>query len=251
MIKSLLYSLVVLVSSPAIAETPEQFFDQGNQAYQSGKFAEAIQKYEAILQSGNMSGELYYNLGNSYYKSGDLARAVLYYERALKLTPNDDDLRHNLQLANLNIVDRIEPTPRLFLWDWWDAIKSSFSLNSITWLSYEFFVLMILSIVGILFAGSYAIRRISLFAGMASFVLLCVSLTIFVGKLNAINDRNTAIVIAHIATIKNSPDTKSSDAFVLHSGVKVSITDRVKEWFKIRLADGKVGWMEQKAAEII
>jgi SH3-like domain-containing protein len=43
----------------------------------------------------------------------------------------------------------------------------------------------------------------------------------------------------------------SSDAFVLHGGVKVQITDRFSTWMKIRLADGKVGWMDGGTAEVI
>jgi SH3-like domain-containing protein len=66
-----------------------------------------------------------------------------------------------------------------------------------------------------------------------------------------IGRRDTAIVVAEITTIKNSPDAKSSDAFVLHGGVKIQITDTVSDWIKIRLADGKVGWMERSAAESI
>ena len=59
------------------------------------------------------------------------------------------------------------------------------------------------------------------------------------------------MVTATITTVKNSPDAKSSDAFVLHAGVKIRLTDSVNEWVKIRLADGKVGWMERGAAEQI
>ena len=57
--------------------------------------------------------------------------------------------------------------------------------------------------------------------------------------------------MGEIVTIKNSPDAASSDAFVLHSGVKVQITDRVSSWVKIKIADGKVGWMEEKVLENI
>ena len=74
---------------------------------------------------------------------------------------------------------------------------------------------------------------------------------ILVGKATDLNSRTSAIVTAEITTVKNSPDAKSSDAFVLHGGVKVQITDSVSDWMKIRLVDGKVGWMEKGAAEII
>lgn len=247
----LLPCLYLIAFAAARAESPEQFFDEANQAYQASRFADAIQKYEAILTTGNLSGEVFYNLGNAYYKSGNIAKAILNYERAMRFIPNDEDLRHNLQLANLSITDKIEPTPRLFVWNWWDAVKSAFSLKSITWLAYSFFALTALCTILAILARSYAARRAGFFAGVASVSLLALSLIIFVGKLNAVRNADAAIVTANITTVKNSPDATSSDAFVLHSGAKVIITDRVNDWIKIRLADGKVGWMEQKAAEII
>jgi hypothetical protein len=230
---------------------PEQMFDQANRLYQQNKIAEARDAYESILRNGFVSGELYYNLGNAYYKTGDIGKAVLNYERALRLMPNDEDLKHNLQLANLMITDRIEATPRLFVWDYWDAIKAAFSLNALTWISYTFFVLLVGSVCVIILARTYQLRRFGLFGGSISTALLILSVVLFVGKIGEVNRSDAAVVTAKITTLKNSPDAKSSDAFVLHSGVKVIITDSVGEWMKIRLADGKVGWMERGDAEVI
>ena len=122
----LLTLCLMSTAGPVWAQSPEQSFDQANLLYQQNKFGEARDAYEAIVHEGFVSGELYYNLGNAYYKTGDLGKAILNFERALRFMPNDDDLKHNLQLANLMIVDRIEPTPRLFLWDDWDGVKSAF-----------------------------------------------------------------------------------------------------------------------------
>ncbi|MBP1691769.1 MAG: hypothetical protein H6Q32_1121, partial [Bacteroidetes bacterium] len=69
--------------------------------------------------------------------------------------------------------------------------------------------------------------------------------------LNDLNRQNEAVVTSNIVTVKNSPDEKSSDAFVLHGGVKVQIVDQLSSWIKVRLADGKVGWMESKETERI
>ncbi len=244
--------MVLMLSAAALhAETAEQAFDQANQLYQQGTFTDAIEKYEAILQSGLVSAELYYNLGNAYYKTGNIGKAILNYERALRLQPNDDDILHNLQLANLMLTDRIEPTPRLFIWDWWEGIKRAFSLSGITWISYVIFLFLLGSIATVLLAGTYALRRVGFAAALGGAVLLGIALVIFFGKLDDVQRSDLAVVTANITTIKNSPDPKSTDAFVLHSGVKVLITDRVNEWLKIRLADGKVGWMERNACEVI
>src|SRR5512141_279622 len=92
---------IVLAALPMrlCAQTPEQRFEQGNEAYQQGKMSEAVEIYESILRNGYLSGPLYYNLGNAYYRAGNIPRAILNYERALRLMPGDEDLHHNLQLA--------------------------------------------------------------------------------------------------------------------------------------------------------
>jgi hypothetical protein len=243
--------LGAIVAPLSRAQTPEQLFDRANQLYQQTKFSEARDAYESILHSGLVSGELYYNLANTYYKLGNLGMAILNYERAHRLMPNDDDVNHNLQLANLLITDRIEPTPRLFIWDYWDGIKAAFSLNAITWIGYILFVVLCASLSLVVAARTYRLRRFGLLGAGASILVLVLCVTLWVGKLGEMTRSNAAIVTAKITTVKNSPDPKSSDAFVLHSGVKVLITDSVNEWVKIRLADGKVGWMEEGAAEVI
>jgi hypothetical protein len=251
MIPRAIISVLLFITFTARAETPGQFFDEANQAYQKGTFTEAIEKYERLVQGGFLDADVFYNLGNAYFKSGNVPKAILNYERALKLNPNDDDLRHNLQFANLMLTDRIEPAPRLFVWDWWDSIKTAFSLDGVVWLCYVLYVLVIGSIILVMIARSYAVRKAGFIAGIVFAVLFAGSLVLFTGNLNRVQRSDMAIITASVTTIKNSPDPQSSDAFVLHGGVKVFITDRVNHWFKIRLADGKVGWMEQQAAEII
>lgn len=246
-----LAALLSLIALPGNAQTPEQLFRQGNSYYQQGNVPSAIECYESILKTGVTSGELCFNLGNAYYKQGAMGRAILYYERAVRLTPGDDDLRHNLQLANLLIVDRIDVTPRLFVWDMWDAVKAWFTVSGISWTAYGFLVLMSGAIVMIILARSYAVRKVGLILSLLFGALMALSVVILADKATDASRNDEAIVLATITTIKNSPDARSSDAFVLHAGVKVRITDSVNEWVKIRLADGKVGWMERSAAETI
>jgi tetratricopeptide (TPR) repeat protein len=249
--RHIVVTTLALVAAAANAQSPEQLFQQANGYYQQGNFAAAAGTYESILKTGVVGGELYFNLGNAYYKQGNMGKAILNYERALRIIPADDDLRHNLQLANLLMVDKIEVTPRLFVWDWWDGIKAWFSLSGITWLVYVLLLLLAGAIVAIILARSFTWRKIGFLATLVAGVFLLFAALILVDKARDTARDDEAIIVATITTIKNSPDEKSSDAFVLHAGVKVRITDNVNTWVKIRLADGKVGWMDRSAAEKI
>jgi hypothetical protein len=243
---------LLLAAAPELpAQTPEEMLRQANQLYQQGKFPEARDAYGAILKEGYESPDLLYNLGNACYKSGSVPGAILNYERARRLLPGDDDLRHNLQIANMVIIDRIEPTPRLFVWDYWDGIKNFLSLPSLTLTVYLFFFLVAAMSSVFFLARTYALRKIAVLAGSGSLVLFLFFLTVFIARLGDVTRMDEAVVMSPIVTVKNSPDPKSSDAFVLHGGVKVQLIDRVESWSKIRLADGKVGWLEGSAVEVI
>lgn len=245
-------AIALLISAGTVfAQNPEQVFQQGNMLYQQGSLEEARKAYETLLGQGYVSGELYYNLGNVYYRTGSIARGILFYERAARFIPQDEDLQHNLTLANLRITDRIEPTPRLFIWDAWDGMKNALSLQGMTWLTFFVYLILIACVALLLLGGGYTVRRIGLIGAAVVGVLFLVLLALFVGRLADLGATDEAILMASVATVKNSPDPKSSDAFVLHSGVKLRVIDRVSEWVNIRLADGKQGWVERSTIEVI
>ena len=60
-----------------------------------------------------------------------------------------------------------------------------------------------------------------------------------------------AIVMTDVANIKSAPDRSGNDLFVIHRGLKVQVLDSVNKWRKIRLADGKVGWIPEEEIVII
>jgi hypothetical protein len=88
-------------------------------------------------------------------------------------------------------------------------------------------------------------------AGAGALVVFLFFLLVLVARIGDVTRTDEAVVMAQIVTVKNSPDPKSSDAFVLHGGVKVRLIDRVGSWSKVRLADGKVGWLEAASVEVI
>ncbi|HTO93958.1 MAG TPA: tetratricopeptide repeat protein [Bacteroidota bacterium] len=243
--------LLILLAAPAYAESPQAMLAAADQLYQQGKFAEAREAYGAILSGGYESATLYYNLGNACYKSGAIPSAIVNYERARRLAPGDDDLRHNLQIANMMLTDRIEPAPRLFVWDYWDGIRNNFSFTSLVALVYLLYALVAVCASSFLLARTYRLRKISLLSGAGVFVVLLFFIVVLIARMEDITRTDEAVVMSPIVTVKNSPDPKSSDAFVLHGGVKLLLIDRVGDWSKVRIADGKVGWLEATAVQVI
>src|SRR5947207_1160548 len=85
-------------AAPAFAQS-EAEFTKANQEYAQGHFKEAIDRYEALVRSGQWSANLFYDLGNAYFRTGDFGRAILNYERALTLERHHPEAAANLQIA--------------------------------------------------------------------------------------------------------------------------------------------------------
>jgi tetratricopeptide (TPR) repeat protein len=244
---------ILMIYFPLAGRADEitQSFDQGSRLYLQGKFTEAAALYENILKNGYESGELYFNLGNAYYKEGNVQKAILQYERARRFIPNDEDLQFNLQLANLQVIDKIETVPQLFVYRWMDELLSLFPLSTLGWILYSMFLFVLVSFALYLFLPTLRQKRASMFAGIVSLTLLLITGFLFTGQSYKETNTQYAIVMGDIVNIKSAPDAKGNDVFVLHRGLKVQLLDEVNHWRKIRLADGKVGWIPEAECEVI
>lgn len=246
-----LCTVLFFAAFPLIADEASQTFEEGNRLYLQAKYAEGITQYEKVVERGNESGDLYFNLGNAYYKSGKIQKAILNYERAKQLLPGDEDIQFNLQLANLQVTDKIDAVPKLFVYRWFDSLIAMFSLTTMGWIVYTFFLLTLAAFAYFLFAPTYLQKRVSMFIG---FVLSAALILTMIGfGVQSYKESNTefAIVMSDAANIKSAPDSKGNDLFVLHKGLKLQVLDSVNHWRKIRLADGKVGWIPEDDCEII
>jgi tetratricopeptide (TPR) repeat protein len=226
-------------------------FEQANQSYRNGDYQTAIQMFEQVIKNGYSSPALYYNLGNSYFKIQNVPAAILNFERAKRIDPNDDDINYNLRLANLRVIDKIEPIPRLFFISWWQSFINLFSSEG--WAIAGIIGLWLAAISA---ASIFVLRRSVLqrTAFLISIFVFLISILAFVGMYQRIHyeqNESTGIIFSATVSVKSAPDSQSTDLFVLHEGVKVEFLDAVGEWKKIRLADGKVGWLSSKDIQTI
>ena len=103
-----------------------------------------------------------------------------------------------------------------------------------------------------LFAEKMRMRKVGFFGSICFLTLFIVATTCAWVQRYQLTHRNTAIIITTSANIKLTPDTHAPNAFVLHEGTKVVITDNsLPQWKAIRIADGRTGWIETRHIEII
>jgi hypothetical protein len=239
------------VSSNIMASRFDNIIEKANQFYKNEQYQQAIDEYQKILEQGYESAEVYYNMGNAYYKLGKLGYAVLYYEKALKLNPDDEDTRYNLKIARAHTIDKIKEVPQIFLVRWWNALLATFTLkNWATITSVTFLILMVM--VGLYFlSGNISIRKISFVAGTVLLFLFVFFSTLLFLKYQRETQTHFGVIVTNVVAVKQSPDEKAPDAFIVHEGLKIRIEDTLDNWVKVRLPDGKVGWLPKGNFEII
>ena len=204
---------------------------------------EAIEIYERILADKKHSIAIYYNLGNAHYKLNHIAPSIYYFEKALLLNPGDKDVLNNITYARNMAIDVIEPLPPTGI--------AKLIERSIGRLSYNNWA--ILAIINMfLFTGLFLayyflykqrLKRITFITSFLCLGLSIFSVTMAFSEYSAITNERPAIVFAEEVAVRAEPNNKSETVFTLHEGTKVQVEATFEDWKKIKLADGKIGWL--------
>ena len=242
-----LFLFVKIVSAGEL----ENLFQKGNEHYLKGEYQETIKIFQSIVEKGYQGKSLYYNLGNAYFRIGKIGLAILYYEKAKKISPSDEDVNYNLAFANSKIADKIETLPKFFIFDWWENALALFSISGWTYAAYLFYLFILGAVGYYYFAGSLKGQRIAFYTGIISTFFLVLAIVLLEVNLNRELNYKYGIVVDPVVVVKFSPDQNSKDAFIVHEGLKVQAEDNVNAWIKIKLIDGKVGWLKNNYLKII
>ncbi|NIR47827.1 SH3 domain-containing protein, partial [candidate division KSB1 bacterium] len=165
--------------------------------------------------------------------------------------PKNEDVNFNLELANLSVVDRIPEIPRVFFAAWIYDFANLISLPMLGVLTGVMYVALVTLLVYRILRRSKAFRRGNLTAIIISGVLLVVFASLLALRIYENENKLEAIVLIPKVDIRNEPNNTATEMFTLHEGVKVEVKDQQGRWVKIRLADGKVGWVKNEKIEII
>jgi len=235
--------LLILIPVVIQAQSLDSLFIKANNLYKEAQYQKAIDIYQSIENKGFNSKELYYNLGNAHYKLKDVAASIYNYEKALQINPNDKDVLFNLNLANKMTIDNIEVLPKTFMQKIDYAVIHKFTYNSWAWIAVMASILTCLLFLAYYFGTSPNLKKVYFTTSLLSVVVLITSV-IFAFKENKFDKTHKeAIVFSVSMQVKNAPTLDSDVLFELHEGTKVMVLESVDNWEKIKIADGKTGWV--------
>ena len=218
-------------------------FLAANKLYAEGKFSDAANTYENILQTGAQSPALLFNYANAEFKSGNPGKAIAAYRWAALLSPRDAEIRANLAFVRSQVQGA---TLRESRWQNW---LGQLTLNEWTLLAAGAFWLTFA-----LLAAKQL--RPALGAKLKNATSILATLTILFGAalgLQAANhfSRQTAVVVSPEATARSGPFDEAQSAFTAHDGAELSVLDRHGNWIQVADGSGKIGWLPVKQVEIL
>ena len=215
----------------------DSLFLSANSDYAKQEYNAAIKKYNLILSSKLESPELYYNLANSFFKINEIHQAIYYYEKALKIKPDFDDAKENLEICNLQLIDKIEEIPELMITSLYNNIINFLSLKN--WI---YLTLIFIWVSLIIFSYNSFVKKNKksvLYLVIFSFFLFFITTKKYNQNINV----KEAIIYSSVINVMSAPSEQSTNLFSLHIGTKVKIEDQIENWVNIRIANGKKGWV--------
>ncbi|WP_103863803.1 tetratricopeptide repeat protein [Aquimarina sp. I32.4] len=221
----------------------EESFKRANSHYNKEKYQEAVNAYQSILEAGQESASLYYNLANAHYKLNNIGSSIFYYEKALILAPNDEDIENNLTYAQKTTIDKIEVLPQGFISRMIRKFTKIFSLDGWAWLSVISIILFVALLILYYTARTSSKKRLFFTSAWVVLIIGIASVFFAFKQYDFLINNRFAIIYAQEITVKSEPNLRSNTVFELHEGTKVQVLETINDWKKIKLADGKIGWI--------
>ena len=245
------FALLILLMPPVAAQTPEVRFSEANNLYTAGDFSGAAALYRKLYEEGLRSDNLLYNAGNAYFKSGDVASAILFFERARLISPADEDINYNLQIARSRVSDRFEEVPPLFFVRWFDFVSLLTTTNRWAIIAVTLFILSLTAGIVFLTKSRAPGRLLTFWISVTAIILTLISVSLALRNNSLVNRNSKAVVMCSILTGKSAPGEGGSELFDIHAGTTVTVEETLGEYSEIRLPDGTKGWIKADCIEKI
>lgn len=210
-------------------------FYRGNDLFEAGDYAGAVEAYSAALESGPRSASLHFNLGNAWLREERPGHAIHQFRRAAELAPRDGDIEANLQVAHER-AGLAAPESRTGLLRALFFVHERLTVREALWL-----------FAGLWFAGFFLLHARLVWGrprGLTIAILLIVLgggvLASLLIRTQGYGQTPTAIVVAPTAAAWSGRSEETfGKLFELAEGEEVEVLERDDVWMKIAAGERK------------
>ncbi len=250
-----LWLAAMLVPCGASAQSLDELFRRGNEAYFAGRFADAIREYETLEQAGVADADVYFNLATAHARNGELGHAVLYFERAARVSPGDAEVDRAQQITRAALGKRqaqsrgeavVVAKPPLR-----DALVRSVAENTLAYLVLAFQIAFFGFLLAYRVGKSDAVRTGLAVCAALSALGLGASGLLLLQKRGVFDEGEPSIVLEEDTTLREGPDPRARVRAHAHEGASARVLARDGGFVRVRVKDGPEGWTAASAIGVI
>jgi len=233
-----------MIGGHAVAQQSQ--FDEANSLLAEGKYQQAIQTYQSIVEDGHLSGALWQNLGIAYTRLDSLGKAEYYFLQAEKFEETEEQATRALQYVNNQFPRQSAVLPELPWIRFFNFLSDSFGVAAITFTALFFLYAGIAFKIGAWFR--FDLRRTFNYVSYAAIVfsILLFFCSVFIQYQQ--NNYSTGVMIGREATVHEQPRPESSVISTAYEGYTMQVdnneSEQQKDWTYIRLENGMYGWIQ-------
>jgi hypothetical protein len=236
--KVFFWFFVVCFAGSTFAAEPGEF-EIGNQLFDQGKFAEAKERFQHLVESKNFSANLFYNLGNTEFRLGNFGLAALNFERALALEPAHPEAKANLEFV------RGQTGARLMRGNWMEVVLPQTPINIVA-IAGAIAAWVLLFGIFVRLTGSTRFRFGILITSSLIALLYC-GVTIYRWE----ERRGDGVVIGSQVVARLAPAENSAVADTLPPGSQVRILAERGQWTYCMLPGQGRGWVPSGSVQCV
>jgi uncharacterized protein YgiM (DUF1202 family) len=185
-------------------------------------------------------------------EKNQLSKAVLYLERALLIRPGDEDVRHNLRIIKTQYLeDQLDVIPESFLLRWWKNAYQLTASRNWTILSVVFIWLAMIGLSVWRVGRSRNLRKWGFFLGISLFLVSLLLGNLAYSRYSYEYNNGRAVIMPLETSFRVAPDSDSELVAKFHAGTSCRVISELNSWYKVRLSDGQVGWIQKKDLRLI
>ncbi len=229
--------LLVVVGAGAVAAEVDavsaRIFSEGVRQYDARQFADARGSFFELARARPRAADAWMNFGTASWLAHDTAAAVVGWQRAARLQPTAADVRRGLALAPGFRDGWLGDIPPV-------SLTTLALAGGLAWLAGWGLITLRLRRrhprplrVG---AGAIAVAGLCLVAGLV--------------QRDTLDGRNAAVVVS-AAQLRNGPALGAETGAETIAGESVQIIGRQGVWTRVRLSDGRRGWVESQRVQSV